>query len=56
MILDRHSSPAVVSMMDGDLFDKLEHVARSFRDGQKPFGGMQVCTCCVILIVNSLIM
>jgi len=37
--------PIVVSMMDGDLFDKLEQVACLLRSKQKdkPFGGMQVC-------------
>ncbi|KAG5416854.1 RRM3 [Candida metapsilosis] len=34
-----------VSMIDGGLFDKLEHVARLVRKSTKPFGGIQiVCT------------
>lgn len=32
-----------VSMLDGDLFDKLEHIARRFRKKpDKPFGGIQL--------------
>lgn len=34
-----------ISMIDGALFDKLEHVARLVRKSDKPFGGIQiVCT------------
>lgn len=33
-----------VSMMDGRLFDALEHVARKVRGSAAPFGGIQVCT------------
>ncbi|KAI5954862.1 RRM3 [Candida theae] len=34
-----------ISMIDGTLFDKLEHVARLVRKSDKPFGGIQiVCT------------
>lgn len=29
-------------MIDGDLFDKFEYVARCARKSQKPFGGLQV--------------
>ena len=49
--------PNVVSMMDGDLFDKLERIARELgknRNTQKPFGGIQVCTCWVAPIVSFL--
>ncbi|RPA98111.1 hypothetical protein L873DRAFT_1569971, partial [Choiromyces venosus 120613-1] len=32
-----------ISMVDGDLFDKLEHIAREIRQARnKPFGGIQV--------------
>ncbi len=31
-----------VSMIDGDLFDKLEHVARVIRNNGSPFGGIQL--------------
>jgi ATP-dependent DNA helicase PIF1 len=31
-----------VSMLDGDLFDKLETVARTLRKGHEPFGGIQL--------------
>jgi len=31
-----------VSMIDGDLFDKLEYMARKLRHDEKPFGGIQV--------------
>ena len=31
-----------ISMMDGELFDKLEYVARIVRKSEKPFGGIQV--------------
>lgn len=31
-----------ISMVDGDLFDKLESVARSIRNNGRPFGGIQV--------------
>lgn len=34
---------SAVSMLDGDLFDKLEHIARRFRKKpDKPFGGIQL--------------
>jgi ATP-dependent DNA helicase PIF1 len=29
-------------MVDGKLFDKLEYIARTVRESDKPFGGMQV--------------
>jgi ATP-dependent DNA helicase PIF1 len=31
-----------VSMVDGDLFDKLEEIARSIRNNGRPFGGIQL--------------
>ena len=31
-----------ISMVDGDLFDKLEGIARSIRKSYAPFGGIQV--------------
>ena len=31
-----------ISMVDGDLFDKLEGIARSIRNNGRPFGGIQV--------------
>lgn len=31
-----------ISMVDGDLFDKLEEVARIIRSSGKPFGGLQL--------------
>jgi ATP-dependent DNA helicase PIF1 len=31
-----------VSMIDGELFTKLEQVARSIRGSTKPFGGIQL--------------
>lgn len=46
--------PVVVSMMDGDLFDKLENVARLIRKNEKPFGGMQVCACWEVPVTRSL--
>jgi ATP-dependent DNA helicase PIF1 len=32
----------VVSMIDGDFFDKLEEIARRIRGNDKPFGGIQI--------------
>ena len=32
-----------ISMLNGDILDKLEHVARVIRKNEKPFGGIQVC-------------
>jgi hypothetical protein len=29
-------------MIDGDLFDKLEEIARTIKRSEKPFGGIQV--------------
>ncbi len=34
-----------ISMMDGEFFDKLEHVARIVRRSKLPFGGMQLVIC-----------
>ena len=34
-----------ISMMDAELFDKLEHMARLLRRNGKPFGGIQVVLC-----------
>jgi ATP-dependent DNA helicase PIF1 len=34
-----------ISMLDGELFDKLEHVARIVRRSKQPFGGMQLVLC-----------
>lgn len=34
-----------VSMVDGALFDKLEHIGRIVRESKKPFGGLQVRLC-----------
>ena len=31
-----------ISMVDGDLFDKLEAIARTIRKGGRPFGGIQL--------------
>jgi ATP-dependent DNA helicase PIF1 len=31
-----------VSMVDGDLFDKLEAIARQLRNNGRPFGGIQL--------------
>lgn len=31
-----------VSMVDGDLFDKLEEIARKIRNNGRPFGGIQL--------------
>jgi ATP-dependent DNA helicase PIF1 len=31
-----------ISMVDGDLYDKLEHVARAIRNNGRPFGGIQL--------------
>jgi hypothetical protein len=50
---DGYLSPIVVSMMDGDLFDKLEQVARLLRKNERPFGGMQVCTPYKVSIISS---
>jgi hypothetical protein len=41
-------------MMDGDLFDKLEQVARLLRKNTKPFGGMQVCAYWEVPVTSSL--
>ena len=32
-------------MLDGDLFEKLEHVAKDIRRDSRPFGGIQVILC-----------
>ena len=29
-------------MVDGDLYDKLEHIARAIKNNGRPFGGIQV--------------
>jgi len=34
-----------VSMVDGNYFKKLEHVARSVKNNDKPFGGIQLIMC-----------
>jgi ATP-dependent DNA helicase PIF1 len=34
-----------ISMVDGDLFDKLEYIARGIRGNDKPFGGIQLICC-----------
>lgn len=34
-----------VSMISGELFDKIEYVARAVRQCEKPFGGIQVILC-----------
>jgi len=34
----------LVSMIDGELFDKLEEIARRLKKNKKPFGGIQVHT------------
>ncbi|PVG03340.1 hypothetical protein CPB86DRAFT_443478 [Serendipita vermifera] len=39
--LSYHSLPYQVSMLEGDFFDKLEHVARLVRKKPEPFGGIQ---------------
>jgi ATP-dependent DNA helicase PIF1 len=31
-----------ISMVDGDLYDKLEHIARAIRNNGRPFGGIQL--------------
>lgn len=31
-------------MVDGELFDKLEEIARKVKKSDKPFGGIQVTT------------
>ena len=31
-----------VSMVDGELFDKLEQIARTIRNNGRPFGGIQL--------------
>ena len=41
----RHFSHLIIdeiSMVDGQLFDQLEYVARAIRGNQKPFGGIQL--------------
>ncbi len=35
----------VVSMIEGELFDKLEAIARAVRKIEKPFGGIQLVVC-----------
>jgi hypothetical protein len=32
-----------VSMLSGDLFDKLDYIAQKIKTNTKPFGGIQVC-------------
>ena len=34
-----------VSMVDAELFDKLEYIAREVRRNQYPFGGIQLVCC-----------
>lgn len=34
-----------ISMIDGELFDKLEYMARGLRHSEKPFGGIQLILC-----------
>ena len=34
-----------ISMIDGELFDKIEEIARVIRNSQIPFGGIQLLLC-----------
>jgi ATP-dependent DNA helicase PIF1 len=45
----------IVSMLDGDLFDRLARVACIIRKNTKPFGGIQVSIVCNQCTVASLI-
>jgi ATP-dependent DNA helicase PIF1 len=42
-IICRPDLHRAVSMLDGDLFDKLSSIANMIRNNQRPFGGLQVC-------------
>ena len=38
-----------ISMVDGNLFQKVEEVARIVRKDQRPFGGIQLILCVFVL-------
>lgn len=42
VLLSHGSLNTTVSMIDGDLFDKLDEIARRIKKNKKPFGGIQV--------------
>ena len=42
-MVDSYLTVYAVSMLDGDLFDKLARIGSILRKSTKPFGGIQVC-------------
>ncbi|KAL1740872.1 DNA repair and recombination protein pif1 [Schizophyllum fasciatum] len=42
-----------ISMLDGELFDKLEYIARKVRHDPRPFGGIQACNDLDSLIISG---
>ena len=45
-----------VSMVDGDLFDKISRIGSALRKSTRPFGGIQVLDACVLSKQHSFIM
>ncbi|KAL6076400.1 DNA helicase, variant 2 [Balamuthia mandrillaris] len=45
-----------ISMLPGELFDKLEWIARAIRDDQRPFGGIQVKFSASVLMLLSFLL
>jgi ATP-dependent DNA helicase PIF1 len=46
-------SASLVSMVDADLFDKLSQVGKIIRKNDKPFGGIQVGSPPLILLLRT---
>ena len=40
-----------VSMLDAELFDKLEGIASQVRNSKKPFGGIQLLLVCILMVL-----
>jgi ATP-dependent DNA helicase PIF1 len=43
----------LVSMVDGQFFDKLEEIARYVRGNERPFGGIQLVICGVSVLHST---
>ena len=40
-------------MIDGELFEKVEHIARTIKQDERPFGGIQLVLCGFVFSVLS---
>ena len=43
-------------MIDGELFEKVEHIARTIKEDERPFGGIQLVLCGYVLTVCPILM